>query len=200
MEPVNHWQPVTSEYQQELAPLNGQLRIGMRWRRALAGQAFERAENELPFGSSCILWFYLLAAGAYFVFGCILLSFPSSRMAAQLVGLSRIMVPFPLDGSAGVPFDNLLAETLFVMAMVSAAVGVLWLLRFRPVRWITLCYAGGSLLWCVYCLFSGKAASYVAVLTSGQRKLWLAAAAIDALIFCYVAFYPGVEKVFEQPE
>lgn len=203
MDPANHWQPVTMEYQLELAP-PAEARSGRRKKINLtaARRDLQRAARELPVGITCVSWFYILAAIAYFAFGSVLLSYPSSQVAALLISQSRILVPFPMSGTYGVPPDNMLAEALFVMAMASGAIGVLWLLRYRPVRWITLCYAGGSLI-CYACYFyflKDHGAAHVGALTLRQTQAWMAASVLDALIFFYVAFYSGVGRVFKDTQ
>ncbi len=194
MEPVNHWQPVTTEYQEGSPALHSeQASFGqkVRWWPA-SGRSSDRGSVELPIGITCVAWFYLLAAGFYFVFGSVLLSYPSSDFAALLIGYFRIVLPLPMGMADGVPLDNVLAETFFVLAMASATIGVMWMARFRPVRWLTLGYTGVALIRCAYCFLHGEGAA----LTLLQTRVWLAMSAIDALIFCYVAFYAGVERIF----
>lgn len=193
MDPVNHWQPVTAEYQDEL-PLFQQDRLSLRRRAGRAGAG--AAPRELPAGITCVSWFYLLAAGFYFVFGSVLLSDPSSNFASQLISYFRVVIPLPAGLADGVPLDNVLAEAFFLLAMLSATTGVLWLVRFRPVRWITLCYAGGEALWCAY-YFLNNGGTHAGLLTAPQCQIWLAVSCIDALIFCYVAFYSGVGRIFD---
>ncbi|HUA91783.1 MAG TPA: hypothetical protein VL991_04405 [Terracidiphilus sp.] len=189
MEPVNHWRPVTTEYQQELPAIT--LEPSSFGHRAMWA-AKESAAAPLPAGITCVAWFYVLAAGFYFAFGSILLADPSSDLAAAVVAYFRIVLPLPLGIGAGVPLDNLLAEIFFVLAMISASIGVMWMARFRPVRWLTLSCAGAELVRCAYCFLHGQGA----VLTPLQTRIWLAVSAIDLMIFCYVAFYAGVERVF----
>ena len=141
MEPVNHWRPVTTEYQQE--PPAIALDPSSFGQRAMWA-AKESSAAPLPAGITCVAWFYVLAAGVYFVFGSILLADPSSDLAALVVAYFRIVLPLPLGVGDGVPLDNLLAEIFFVLAMVSASIGIMWMARFRPVRWLTLGCASGT--------------------------------------------------------
>jgi hypothetical protein len=201
MEPVNHWRPVTDEYQQELPAFNPDLspfREKFGW--LAVGQAKKSVSRELPTGITCVSWFYLLAAGAYFVFGSVLLSSPASNLATLLISYFRVVVPLPAAVTEGMPLDSTLAEAFFVMAMVSATIGVMWLVRFRPVRLLTLCYSGGALIRCAYYFLDQKGAGHTALLTLQQSQLWLAMSAIDAMIFCYVAFYASVQRVFRDTE
>jgi hypothetical protein len=200
VEPVNHWEPVTNEYQHELVPLVEERPSHARTiSRTVAGQVTEPVARELPVGVSCLSWFYFFSAGAYFIFGSILLSFPSSNLSALLTRQFRVVVPLLMGDLGGVPVGNMLAESLFVMAMLSASLGVMWLLRYRAVQWITLCYAGGALISQALYLLNDRAAA-LSALAPEQRHVLLAAFVVNGLIFCYAAFHPDVDQAFEDPE
>jgi hypothetical protein len=197
MEPVNHWQPVTSQYQHELPRFIHQPSPRRQWiTPARAGRALGRSEPELSTGVACVSWFYILAAGFYFIFGSVLLSAPSSNFAALLINYFRIVIPLPIGVADGIPLDSLLAEAFFLLAMVSASVGVMWLVRFRPVRWITLGYAGAALVRSAYYFLDDRGAPATA-LTSSQIAIWLVVSLLDALVFCFVAYSSSVERAFE---
>jgi hypothetical protein len=197
-EPVNRWQPVTSEYQEELEPRPRRSLRDRLWKRAArsgdAGQAekarkaekAERAESKAPAGILGIIWFYLLNAAAYFVSGSVLLSFPLSDTAYKLMRHGHAIVPFPVRQVEDIPFVNVLAESLFIMAVVSAAVAVLWMARFRAARWITLCYAGAWLVRNAVYLFAGRLSLSAAPLAAGSRQVLLADSIAEALIFLYL--------------
>jgi hypothetical protein len=201
MEPVNHWHPVTTEYEHELPPVFKPelltFRRKLRWPRQ--ARDAQNVPLALPTGITCVSWFYILAAGAYFVFGSVLLASPASDFAALLIDYFRKVIPLPAGVADGVPLDNMLAEAFFAMAMVSATIGVMWLVRYRPVRWLTLGYAGGELLRFAYYFLSDKGV-HATELTLRQSQVWLAVSFLDTLIFCYLAFYSGVGQIFNNPE
>jgi len=194
LDPANRWRPVTTEYQDELAPRKRRSLRDRLWKRRSSGKA-ESSEDEsrTPAGIVGVTWFYLLNAAAYFVSGSVLLSFPLSDLAYKLMRHGNAMVPFPLRQLEGVPFVNVLAESLFIMAVVSAAVAVLWMARSRAARWITLGYAAAWLVRNALCLFAGRFSLRVATLSPGARELLLIDSLAEALIFCYLAFYPRAE-------
>jgi hypothetical protein len=201
VEPVNHWRPVTLEYQLEFMPIVEALPASKKKRvraRALSAKSVVHIESEAPLAVTTIQWWYFFRACAYFVLGSILLSYPSSQQASWLVAHSRILMPFQISATAAAPLINLIAETFFVLSIVSAILGTLWLKRSAAVRWITLCYAGLSLTRTVlYFVAIGNLVTKT-VLTTNQTAVLLAGAVINLLIFGYVAFFPGVDEDSQQ--
>ena len=91
------------------------------------------------------------------------------------------------------------AETFFVLSIVSAILGSLWLMRSTLVRWITLCYAGLSLTRTVlYFVALGDLVTKT-VLTTNQTAVLLTGAVVNVLIFGYAAFFSGVNEETHQP-
>jgi hypothetical protein len=190
VEPANQWRPVTSEYQEELAP---------RKRRSLRDRLRKRApeqrdelpdEAKTPAGILGVTWFYLLNAAAYFVSGSVLLSSPLSDLAYKLMRHGHAIVPFPVRPLDDVPFVNALAESLFIMAAVSAAVAVLWMARSRAARWITLLYAAAWIVRNTLYLFAGRIGLHVPVLSPNARTWLLIDLLAETLIFAYLALTP----------
>jgi hypothetical protein len=194
---MNRWQPVTNEYQTELVPLQDSRswrRKKFNWRADASTRG--HAEGKALLGAACITWFYFLSAAVYFLCASMLLSYPFSRTAAQLIKQSQTLLPFPIHGMQGLPTGNTLSEAFFFMAVASAVLGVLWLVRFRPVRWITLCISGISLVRSAEIAMRERGPVHSASFTlGGQRALYLSLA-VNALIFLYVALYPGVDRAF----
>ncbi len=198
MEPVNHWRPVTLEYQLEFMPVIEALPASKKKRtraRALSAKSVVRIETEAPLAVTAIQWWYFFRACAFFVLGSLLLSYPSSQQAAWLVAHSRILIPFQLHATAAAPLINLIAETFFVLSIVSAILGSLWLMRSSLIRWITLCYAGLSLTRTVlYFVAIGDLVSKT-VLTTNQTAVLIAGAVINMLILGYAVFFAGADQV-----
>lgn len=199
MEPVNHWRPVTSEYQLEFMPVVQALPAPRkrRSRAEIAQEAALRAEAT-PLPVTCIQWSYFFRACAYFVLGSILLSYPSSTATAWVLAHSGILAPFKVTIAQAAPAINLLAESFFVLSIVSAIVGVMWLMRSSSVRWITMCYAGISLARTVLFFVTIKTATSAVLLSLHQKELLLTDAVVNLLIFSYVAFYSGIAEEPEQ--
>jgi hypothetical protein len=199
MEPVNHWRPVTSEYQLEFMPPMQALAAPRKRRRtrAEAAQEAARKAGAAPLAISCIQWFYFFRACVCFVLGSVLLSYPSSGPAVWLIAHARILVPFTITGTEAAPLINLLAETFFILSIVSAVIGVMWLMRSPVIRWITMCYTGALLArTALYFVAIGATAPWV-LLSLHQKQVLLTGAVVNLLIFGYMAFYPGVEQASE---
>ena len=135
--------------------------------------------------------FYLLNAGAYFVSGSVLLSFPLSALAFALARHAHLIVPFPVRPLENVPFINLLAESLFIMAVVSAAVAVLWMTRSTAARWVTILYAVAWLVRNALYLFPRSFGAPLPALSGDARGLLLLDSFAEGLICLYLLFYFG---------
>jgi hypothetical protein len=190
VEPVNHWRPVTLEYQVELIP-----RVETRRSRSRSRTRAEaaHAQDEVPLAVTAITWFYFLRGCVYFVLGSVLLSYPSSQPATWLIAHSHLLVPFKVVATDTAPLINLFAETLFILSILSAMIGVMWLMRNVFARWITLCFAGASLARTVlYFVAIGGIAPSI-LLSVRQAEVLVTGAVVNLLIFGYLAFYPGLE-------
>jgi hypothetical protein len=190
LDPANRWRPVTTEYQEELTPPKRRSLRDRLWKRAARKADAAPTEAGTPAGVLGVTWFYLLNAAAYFVSGSVLLSFPLSDLAYKLMRHGNAIVPFPVRQLQDVPFVNVLAESLFIMAVVSAGVAVLWMAGSRAARWITLCYAAAWLVRNTLYLVSGRFGLGVTLLSPGARTLLFIDSFAEALIFCYLAFFP----------
>jgi hypothetical protein len=195
LDQANRWRPVTSEYQEELVPSKRRtLRDRFLRRRAAGNAKAAPAELEVPAGVLGVTCFYLLNAGAYFVSGSILLSFPISALAFALTRHAHLIVPFPVRPLENVPFSNLLAESLFIMAVVSAGVAVLWMTRSTAARWVTILYAVAWLVRNALYLFPRNFGAHLAILSGDARGLLLLDSFAEALIFLYLLFYLGKQS------
>lgn len=194
MEPVNHWRPVTTEYQLEfLPPIEALSAPRKRRTRAEAAQEAARRAGDAPLAVSCIQWLYFFRACAYFVLGSVLLSYPLSKPAAWLIAHSQALAPFKIIVTETAPLINLLAETFFILSIVSAVIGVMWLMRSSYIRWITMCYAGVSLARTVLCFVTIKGVTPAMLLSLHQKEVMLTGAVVNLLIASYLVFYSGVE-------
>lgn len=200
MEPVNHWRPVTAEYQVELMPSVEVLPSSRKRRtRTEAAQEAARREDQAPLVVTGIQWFYFFQGCAYFVLGSVLLSYPSSQSAAWLVAHSSILTPFKIAATGTAPLINLLAETFFILSIISAVIGVMWLMRSVLARWITIGFAGASLARIVLYFVALKGATPTILLSMHQREALLTGAVLNLLIASYLVFYSGAEQEPGQP-
>jgi hypothetical protein len=204
-EPLNRWTPVTSAYQEELEPRKRRSLRDRLLRRPAgkavkpgAGPAETQAEPTTPAGIFGVTWFYGINAAVYFASGSVLLSFPLSDAAYKLMRHGHDIVPFPVGQLENVPLVNVLAESFFIMAVVSAAVAVLWMTRARAARGITACYAGAWLFRNLLYLFGNRVGFHAGPLAPGARELLLIDSFADALIFLYLAFYMRAARSLEK--
>lgn len=190
LDPANRWRPVTTEYQEELAPPKRRsLRDRLRKKRGAGKADPAPTEGGMPAGILGITWFYLLSAAAYFLSGSVLLSFPLSDFAYKVMRHSHALIPFPVRQLENVPFVNVLAESLFIMAVVSAAVAVLWIAHSRAAFGITLCYAAAWLVRNAFYLVAGRFGLSMPPLAPGARTWLLLDSLAEALIFGYLALH-----------
>jgi hypothetical protein len=197
-EPLNRWKPVTSEYQEELEPRKRRSLRDRLLRRPAGKTEASPAAAKAPAGILGVTWFYVLNSAAYFASGSVLLSFPLSDFAYKLMRHGHVIVPFPVRQLEDVPLVNVLAESFFIMAMVSAAIAVLWMARSRAARWITACYAGVWLARNLLYLFGGRVGMHAGPLAPGARQLLLLDSCADALIFLYLSIYMRAAKSLEK--
>ncbi len=200
VEPVNHWQPVTTEYQLELAP-RLETRPARRKRSRRPGNLHHAAraglETETSFALTAISCYYFLRACAYFFCGSVLLCYPSSEQAGWLLEHARLLLPVSVSTTPYAPQANLLAEGLFIMAAIAAAVGVLWVVECWGTRGITMLYAAASVACTVIYFRATMTVDERVLLTVHQQEALLADAMINLLIFAYLAFCPTPQRELE---
>lgn len=198
MDPVNHWQPVTCEYEQEPAPffeMHSPLKKKSRGNAAERGKA--RSSGEAPIGITVITWFYFVRGCACLIFASLLFSRSNPGLVDWFAGHSRAMVPFQVRATASLPVTNLLAEGLVIMGIFSVIVGAMWMVRYWRIRWITMCYAGVALGRTALFFVSDKAAGFSTQLSTEQKQTLVISSVANLVILCYLAFYPGVAQAFE---
>lgn len=87
---------------------------------------------------------------------------------------------------------------LFVMAALTTVVAVMWLNRFWRVRWAVMFYAGAFVIKAGVVLFAGWASGVGTQIPADQMPVLVITMAVNSLIFCYLAFWPGVEEWFRE--
>ncbi len=198
--PVNRWQPITDIYQQELEsdapavfqpPKPAPVPVPVSQR--------DLPKGIVPMSLNIITGLYFLRALIFFVLGGKLLSDPGSDFSQRLVSISGVMVPFAITHRQPEMFVKLLGEALVVSAGLSLVVGVLWLFRWWVIRWVTMCYAGGMVVRVGIHYFAGAVSGVGSGLSADQAAILFFGCAVNAIIFGYLAFYPGVKEAFEKP-
>jgi hypothetical protein len=208
VEPINHWRPVTAEYQTEFLPATEALPVPRkkRARAAVAQDGVASAqdassdEGEATFAVTCIRWLHFVRACVYFVLGSALLSYPTSQLSTWLMAHSHLLTPFRITATQTAPVINLFAETFFVLSIVSAVIGVMWLMRSPLIRWITVLYAAASLTRTVLFFAAVKGVAPSILLSAHQAEGLAAGAVVNLLVFSYLIFFSGVkQQVPENP-
>lgn len=218
VQPINRWQPITDIYQQEaeafapppvaLPPKPVPVPVSQR----------DLPKSSVPISLHIITGLFFLRALVYFILGGKLATDPDSGFSQWFVSMSDIMVPFTISHRHPEMFVKLVGQALLALAALSLIVGILWLVRWWVIRWVTMCYAGGMVARVAIKFFAGAASGVQTGplgtnLVGGGRFSGLAmglssdeftavllfSCAINLLIFCYLAFYPGVSEAFEKP-
>ena len=86
---------------------------------------------------------------------------------------------------------------LVFSAVLSGWVAFMWWNRSWKIRWVTMFYAGAFVAKAALNGVLGLSSSLGNQLTQGETASLLFSVAINGFIFCYLAFYPGVEEYFE---
>ncbi len=190
---VNAWKPVTEAYQDTDAPsIDRPVQPPPQENKPVA-PVKERITPKLPLAIAIFGWLYMVRAVAYIVFALVLFSQPASGFASMLMDYSSLLVPFRMHRANGLIPVSLFAEALIATAIISVVIGGMWLARYWRIRWVTMFYAGASAARTLIYVVAGV----VGTITPDQRQALLAGCAVNILIFCYLAFYPGVEQAFE---
>lgn len=217
-QPVNRWQPITDIYQQEpevfapppvtQAPKPVPVPVNQR----------DLPKRVVPMSLHVITGLFFFRALVYFILGGKLATDPDSDFSQRLVSLSDVLVPFSVSQRHPEMFVKLIGQALLVLAALSLIVGIMWLVRWWVVRWVTMCYAGGMVLRFGIKFFAGAASGVhtgplgtnmvgggrfsglaMGLSSDEMTAALLLSCAINLLIFCYLAFYPGVSEAFEKP-
>jgi hypothetical protein len=198
-QPVNRWQPITDLYQQEVEGIAPPAAIQPPKPVPVPVSQRDLPKSSVPMSLNIITGLYFVRAVFYFALGGKLLSDPNSDFSQWLMSMSGVMIPFTITHRHPEEFVRLVGEAMVVTAGLSLVVGVMWLLRSWKIRWITMAYSGGMVLRTAVHYFAGAASGVGSGLSADQTSAVMLGCAINLLVFCYLAFYPGVKEAFEKP-
>jgi hypothetical protein len=197
---VNTWKPVTDLYIEHETAGAITAPVIVEPPKPTPGpvSAPDPSYNTVPFSLNIITGFYFFQTVMYFVLAGPLLTNPQSAFSQWIVVNYPSFIPFTITRRHPEIFTKLVGEAFMVMAAISLWVSILWVFRSWKIRWVTMAYAGGRVLRrCVY-LFAGVASGVGSGLSPASQTIVIFSCCIDALIFGYLAFYPGVKQAFEK--
>lgn len=197
--PANRWQPITDIYQQEIAGNAAPAVVEPPKPVPVPVSQRDLPKSLVPMSLNIITGLYFVRAVIFFGLGGKLISDPDSEFSQWLVSMSGVMVPFTITHRHPEMYVKLVGEALLVTAGLSVIVGALWLFRSWKIRWVTMAYAGGMVVRTGIHYFAGVASGVGSEFSGSQTAFVLFGCAINSLIFCYLAFYPGVKEAFEKP-
>jgi hypothetical protein len=87
---------------------------------------------------------------------------------------------------------------LFIAAIITSVVGVMWWNHSWKIRWITMFYAGAMVARAGVYFFAAWASGVGSQLPPEIMPSLLFAIALNGFIFCYLAFWPDVKEWFEE--
>jgi len=196
--PVNRWQPVTDVYQQHVEgkappivqpPTPAPVPVSQKKLR----------RSSVPMSLNIITGLYFVQAVVYFFLGTRVIAAIDSDSSHWIVTESPAIIPFAISHRFPTEYYTLVAEALIVMGFFSAVVGVMWVFRWWVIRWVTMAYAGGMVARTAVVYSAGVVSGTGSNLSGDQAAVLLFSCLVNSIIFCYLAFYPGVKEAFEKP-
>lgn len=107
----------------------------------------------------------------------------------------------PNDDSPDARYDRLrkfAMVALFFLAGMTSVVAFMWWNRSWKIRWVAMFYAGAFLAKAAAGLLAGWASGVGSGLSPIQMSYLVVALAWNGFVFCYLAFWPGVEEWFKE--
>jgi hypothetical protein len=197
MEARNQWQPVTEIYQQILDP-SARVEDDPMILVNAARHARSQAEGKTPFGITAITGIYFLRAAVYALFAAKLLASADSTLGGWITVHCPSLIPLSLSTANTKTLPTTMAEAMGVMAVLSLGMGLLWLIRWKPILFISVAFAGYFMV--------HVALSYMHVAGLGDPNLFGAEqidilvidGAMNLLTFFFIILYPNLKNSFRR--
>ena len=142
---------------------------------------------KLPLMITLYAWYCFLRAGINLLLASIVWELPDAQFSAFLAA-HFAPVPEPLP-----------PEVAFLLSAVFYAfVGWRWWSRDWRARWYAMFMSGASVAETAANLFGSWAAGQPIPLTGPQQAALALTMALNLLICCYLAFYPGMAQAFDE--
>jgi len=198
MDMRNQWQPVTEIYQQGSDPAAAQFDADPMTLVNAVRKARRAAEGNVPFGITAITALYFIRAAIYTLFAVKLAAAADTDLGIWIVSRCPALIPFSLSGVDHKKLPTTMAEVLGVLAALSLALGVMWLLRWKPILFISVLFSGYIITWFAICMFNIGGLGDSSVFSNTQIDLVVVEAATNLLIFFYIALYPNLKNTFRR--
>jgi hypothetical protein len=199
MEARNQWQPVTEVYQQIIDPVAAsQIDADPMALVNAVRHARSMAEGKVPFGITAITGIYFLRAAIYALFALKLVAASDSVLAAWITSRCPALIPIGLGGVDHKKLPTTMAELLGVMAVLCLGIGLMWLLRWVPILFISIAFSGYVIAHFVVSLLNIGGLGDPNLLGSSQLDIVVVEGAINLLIFFFIALYPNLKHSFQR--
>lgn len=175
-----------------MAEIKGIVRPPMRMPQELQGQRSrfgvrKPRKVEVPLLITLFAWYCVLRAVTDFTFAFIMGLMPDTPTAV-FVAKHFDPVPPPIPAEAA----------FFALAMLYAVIAWRWLTRDWRARWAAMFISGATVASIGINLIADRAAGSMTPMSPKQHQATIVAVAINLLICCYLAFYPGMNEAFRE--
>jgi hypothetical protein len=195
----NQWQPVTDVYQQIIDPvavsqLDGDPTLLIQETR----RKREMAEAKVPVGITAITGLFFVRAAIYALFAAKLVASPDSDLTSWITAHCPALIPITFGSPDPKTLPTTMAEALGVMAVLSLGIGLLWLIRWLPILFISVAFAGYFLLHIGLSFFNLAPLGDPNLFGSGQIDLVVVEGALSLLTFFFICLYPNLKSSFQR--
>ncbi|MFZ0305938.1 MAG: hypothetical protein WAL75_24850 [Terracidiphilus sp.] len=199
MDARNQWQPVTEVYQQIIDPAAAsQIDADPMTMVNAIRHARSLTEGKVPIGITAITAMYFLRAIIYTLFAVKLVAASDSNIASWITSRCPALIPIGLGGVDHKALPTTMAEVLGVMAALCLAIGLMWLLRWKPILFISVAFSGYVIVHFVISYFNLAGLGDPNLFGSAQIDLVVVEGALNLLVFLYIALYPNLKNSFQR--
>jgi hypothetical protein len=199
MEARNQWQPVTEVYQQIIDPAAAsQIDVDPMEMVNAVRRARSKVEGKTPFGITALTAVYFLRAAIYSMFAAKLVLGADSDIASWIIARCPALIPFALGNTDHKKLPTTMAEILGVMAVLSLGIGLMWLLRWVPILFISVAFSGYMIAHFAFSYFNIAGLGDPNLFGSVQLDLIVIEGALSLLTLLYICLYPNLKQSFQR--
>jgi len=196
---TNQWQPVTEVYQHVIDPaLAAPVDEDPMTLVNAVRHARSMTEGKVPFGITAITSMYFLRSAIYALFAAKLIAPNQTDLSFWLTIHCPALIPISLGAVDPKQLPATMAEALGVMAVLSFGLGLMWLLRWKPILFISIAFSGYVIAYFAVSYFNIAGLGNPNLFSSEQIDLIVVEAALNLLTFLYIALYPNLKNTFHR--